>query len=161
MAYKIGSSGGGGGTPRVVYANFATQQHFMVNVGIQTIIFDAAPLDPNSEYNTTTGEFTASESGAYIISGAMGLDASLSVATTSIEVTVWLNDTAVILNNYVDVTGLDVSAFYIPYSVDFSLTLNDTISFYIDIISTSGDARAIKAVAATTAGGFMSILKCP
>ena len=161
MAYKIGSSGGGGGGGHTVYVNFTSAQTFHASGDSNPVIFDTAVLDPNSEYNNTTGYFTAAADGVYNFSGMIGIDGSSLVLPTIMGIDIWLDDGALLFTNYnKNLAGLSLSTFYLSFSFNYPLFANDTIVVFLSLTASGGTADTLPAVAATTAGAFMSISKC-
>jgi hypothetical protein len=117
----------------VVMAQLATPVSNVTGDGtIYTVVFDTAPVNTSSSYNTSTGVFTAPANGNYLISGALSINGITSSHTAGVIIisSSTGNQIADRSNYFAEAT---VPAYSASFSGWASLTAGQTIQIQLQV----------------------------
>lgn len=139
----IGESGGTGSSSQKVNIKYG-RTGFSTGSGDQTLIYDSLNFDANSDYNNTTGVFTAPYSGEYMV--IANTFSSTNFANQQMRMYIYKNGTSVEADSFHG--GQTGSNTFNTWTIGGLVQMNAGDTFEI---------RFDPSVAITLAGGFMSI----
>lgn len=138
---------------RLSYTN-ANAQSFAASTAA-TVTNWTSIFDANSNFNATTGVFTAPSTGYYLVSGQLMLAVSTATVGTTFQVAVRKNGT-VMVNGWGSVAAPGQNQLPVPFSVLLSLTAGDTV----DVQGKQTSSGSLTLVGGATTN-FLSITQAP
>ncbi|MFM0513098.1 complement C1q domain-containing protein [Paraburkholderia sp. RL17-373-BIF-A] len=138
---------------RLSYTN-ANTQSFAASTAA-TVTGWVSLFDANSNFNGSTGVFTAPSTGYYLVSGQLMLSVSTATVGTTFQVSVRKNG-AVVVNGWGSVAAAGQNQLPVPFSILLSLTAGDTVD--VQGKQTSSGSLTLVGGASTN---FLSITQAP
>lgn len=125
----------GGAMTHIEYTK-ATAQSFPSG-NTDTILYDTEVEDTLSEYNTTTGVFTATAAGTYHVSFALLTDNVTWLAGTPMDLVIKKNGTAYRKGSHIYLFAGVTTAFSVWLSASITLAASDTLEFCFHHVRTA------------------------
>ena len=107
----------------------------------QTIIYEDEECDDNNEYNNTTGEFTASQSGHILVNATASLADTAWTAGEVCWLALYVDGTIYHVFDYHEFEDPETKPLFLGGSITYDATTNEVLT--IRIYQNSGDAVAL------------------
>jgi hypothetical protein len=113
----------------------------ITNNTITTVVFGTESYDTRSEYNPATGEFTAAETGYYLISARAVFTAYVTAASDDAQLYLYVNGSPVAISGVLSAQAALSQQLIVALSTTYQLTAADVVT--IRVIQQTGGNRTL------------------